>query len=102
MAVVQGSDLASSPEAVRADAERSDEELDALVAETHTAFYHGVGSCRMGLTGDTSVVDLSCRVHGIDDLLVVDASIIPTVPRSNTNLATIAIAERFAATRGRA
>ncbi len=84
----------------RGDAERdlarSDEDLDALVASTHTAFYHGVGTCRLGEGGDDHVVDRDCRVVGVDGLRIIDASIIPTVPRSNTNLATMAIADHAA------
>jgi choline dehydrogenase-like flavoprotein len=70
----------------------SDGAVDQLIAETHSAFYHGVGTCRMG-----DVVDTECRVLGVDGLRIVDASIIPTVPRSNTNLAVMALAERFVA-----
>jgi choline dehydrogenase len=75
------------------DLSRSDEELDALVASTHTAFYHGVGTCRLGHGGDDHVVDDDCRVVGVEGLRIIDASIIPTVPRSNTDLATMAIAD---------
>jgi choline dehydrogenase len=74
----------------------SDATVEALVRETHTAFYHGVGTCRMGVDGTGHVVDTSCRVLGVERLYVVDASSIPTVPRSNTNLAVMAVAERFA------
>lgn len=74
----------------------SDTEVDRLVTETHSAFYHGVGTCRMG-TSEDDVVDPGCRVHGVEGLRVVDASIIPTVPRSNTNLAVMALADRAAA-----
>lgn len=54
-------------------------------------YFHPVGTCAMG-----SVVDVGGRVHGFENLYVADASIMPTIPRANTNLSTIAIAERIA------
>ena len=56
-------------------------------------FFHPTGTCSMG-----SVVDQDGRVLGYDGLRVADASIMPTIPRANTNLSTAAIAERIAET----
>jgi choline dehydrogenase-like flavoprotein len=51
----------------------------------------------MGDDPAQSVVDAACRVHGVDGLRIVDASILPTVPRANTHLAVVALAEHAAA-----
>jgi 5-(hydroxymethyl)furfural/furfural oxidase len=56
---------------------------------------HVCGTARMG-AGDDTVVDAACRVHGVDGLRVVDASVFPFVPRANTHLAVLAVAERAA------
>ena len=58
---------------------------------------HASGTCRMGATDDPrSVVDTACRVIGCTGLRVIDASVMPEVPRANTHLTTVAIAERMA------
>ena len=58
---------------------------------------HASGTCRMGAIDDPrSVVDPECRVIGCTGLRVIDASIMPEVPRANTHLTTVAIAERMA------
>ena len=57
---------------------------------------HGTGTCSMGLSPSTSVVDGRCRVHGIEALRVVDASIMPTPVSGNTNGPTMAVAARAA------
>ena len=57
---------------------------------------HICGTCRMGAPDDPrTVVDPSGRVLGVDGLWVADASVFPEVPRANTNLPTIAAAERL-------
>ena len=69
---------------------------DWLFAECSDA-QHASGTCRMGdPTDPRSVVDLQCRVIGCSGLRVVDASMMPEVPRANTHLTTVAIAERMA------
>ena len=60
--------------------------------------FHVCGTCRMGRADDPdAVVDNSGRVRGISGLRVVDASIMPAVPRGNTNIPTIMLAEKIAA-----
>jgi 5-(hydroxymethyl)furfural/furfural oxidase len=58
---------------------------------------HPVGTCAMGRADDPmAVVDASFRVHGIDNLFVADASVMPVIPSANTNLPTLLLAERAA------
>ena len=68
-------------------------EVDAVthIRETARGFFHPVATCAIG-----RVVDGDGRVYGLDGLFVGDASIMPTIPRTNTNLSTIAVAERVA------
>jgi choline dehydrogenase len=74
---------------------RTDADLRAAVRRYSQTLYHPVGTCAMGV-GAGAVVDTECRVHGVDGLRVVDASVMPAVPRGNTNAPTIAIAEKAA------
>jgi len=78
-----------------APASDSDADIEAHIRETMQTIYHPVGTCRMGADA-TSVVDTELRVRGVQGLRVVDASVMPTVPRGNTNAPTIAVAERAA------
>lgn len=73
----------------------TEEALREHVERTTIAFYHPVGTCRMGNDPD-AVVDQKLRVNGLQGLRVVDASVMPAVPRGNTNAPTIALAERAA------
>ena len=62
-----------------------------------TTIFHPVGTAKMGQATDTmAVVDIECRVHGLGGLLVIDASVMPTITSGNTNSPTIMIAEKVA------
>jgi choline dehydrogenase len=81
---------------------RTETDLREWLRSDLNTLYHPVGTCAMGGDGRvavsklTSVVDIELRVRGVENLRVVDASVMPTVPRGNTNAPTIAIAERAA------
>lgn len=70
--------------------------LEEFVRRTAESYHHQVGSCRMG-RDDLSVVDPRLRVHGVEGLRVVDASVMPSVPSGNCHAAVAMIAERAAA-----
>lgn len=75
----------------------SDKDLDEWLYQNVATSYHVSGTCKMGLITDPmAVVDQYCHVHGLDNLRVVDASIMPDVVRANTNVTTMMIAERCA------
>lgn len=72
-------------------------ELDDWLFTECSDAQHASGTCRMGAADDPrAVVDPECRVIGCTGLRVIDASIMPEVPRANTHLTTVAIAERMA------
>ena len=72
--------------------------LRAAVRANCVHYYHPVGTCRMGPASDPlAVVDNRGRMHGLEGVRVADASIMPVVPRANTNLPTIVVGEKLAA-----
>ncbi|WP_223479723.1 GMC family oxidoreductase [Oricola indica] len=74
----------------------SDEAIDRHLRQKADSNYHLSGTCKMG-SGPDSVVDDRLRVHGVQGLRVVDASIMPTIISGNTNAPTIMIAEKASA-----
>ncbi|AXR06147.1 choline dehydrogenase [Salinimonas sediminis] len=77
------------------EAIQTDEQIDAFVRSAVESAYHPSCSCKMG-EDDMAVVDSTTRVHGIDNLHVVDSSIFPTIPNGNLNGPTIMVAEKAA------
>ncbi|MCL1476822.1 MAG: GMC oxidoreductase [Marinobacter sp.] len=73
----------------------TDDEIDDWVARSAETAYHPCGTCRMG-TDELAVVDTECRVHGVENLRVVDSSIMPAVTNGNINAPTIMIGEKAA------
>jgi choline dehydrogenase len=91
-AVTLGGTRGRTPEDVR-DQNALDDWLHETVGDT----WHLTGTCRMGAVDDSrSVVDPECRVIGVENLRVIDGSIMPEVPRANTHLTCVMIAERMA------
>ena len=82
-------------EGPKSAAARNDFEIEQFIRDNADTVYHPVGTCRMG-PGPLDVVDHELRVHGIQGLRVVDASIMPRVVSGNTNAPTIMIAEKAA------
>jgi choline dehydrogenase len=73
-----------------------DAELIADFRARAATVYHPVGTCRMGKNPGESVVDAALKVHGIERLRVVDASVFPTVTSANTNAPTLMVAQKAA------
>jgi choline dehydrogenase len=73
-----------------------DSELEADLRRRLMLIYHPVGTARMSDTHPQAVVDSQLRVHGLQGLRVIDASVMPTITGGNTNAPTIMIAERGA------
>ncbi len=68
---------------------------DADIRREVAHYYHPVGTCRMG-TDDLAVCDASGRVHGLPNFVIADCSIMPQIPRANTNIPAVVIGERIA------
>lgn len=83
---------------IRLRADASDDEIDAYALKNAGDTQHATSTCPMGAEHDpTAVVDTDCRVLGVAGLRVIDASVMPFVPRANTHLTTVMIAEHMAA-----
>ncbi|TDQ77688.1 choline dehydrogenase [Dongia mobilis] len=81
------------PEINPGDNVKTDAEIDAFIRRRGDSAYHPSCSCKMG-TDEMAVVDPQARVHGIDNLRVVDASIMPSIVSGNLNAPTIMMAEK--------
>jgi choline dehydrogenase len=87
----RGPELAPGPEV------KTDAEIDAHLRRKAESAYHPSSTCKMGLESDKmAVVDAAARVHGLQGLRVVDASIMPNVVSGNLNAPTIMMAEKLA------
>jgi 5-(hydroxymethyl)furfural/furfural oxidase len=76
---------------------RDDAQIDAWLRAECVDYVHACGTCRMGpLEEPQAVVDSEGRVRGVEGLRVVDASIMPEVPRANTHLTAVMLAEHLA------
>jgi choline dehydrogenase len=85
------------PEEVKPGAEvETEAELARAAGDLGTTIFHPVGTCRMG-SDPMAVVDARLRVHGVDGLSVIDASVMPRITSGNTNAPTVMIAEKGAA-----
>ena len=72
---------------------QTDEQIKAFIRESAETIYHPVGTCKMGID-DMAVVDPELRVHGVKNLRVVDASVMPSLNSGNTHGVVIAIADK--------
>jgi choline dehydrogenase len=71
--------------------------LDRPVVEYHAHYFHPVGTCAMGAEHDSFVVcDGAGRVRGLEGVVVADCSLMPVIPRANTNLPAVLVGERIA------
>jgi choline dehydrogenase len=85
--------LGTMPVAPKGRLSRADKER--FVRQACDTFFHPCGTCAMGV-GEDAVVDPRLKVHGLEGLTIADASVIPTIPTSNTQAPVVMIAERAA------
>jgi choline dehydrogenase len=86
-----GEELTPGPEVADAAA------LDAWIDSAIEHYYHPVGTCAMGTESDPlAVTDSRGRVHGLENVFVADCSIMPVIPRANTNIPAVVVGERIA------
>ena len=72
----------------------SDEKLTDFIKDNAWTVFHPCGTCRMGISSQTSVVDNRLRVHGMTGLRIADASVFPTITTGNTNAPSIMVGEK--------
>ena len=71
--------------------------LDRAIGQYHAHYYHPVGTCAMGAESDPlAVCDGAGRVRGLEGVLVADCSLMPVVPRANTNVPAVLVGEKIA------
>jgi choline dehydrogenase len=77
--------------------QKSDADLERWIDGTIAHYYHPVGTCAMGPESDRrAVTDARGRIHGLDNVFVADCSIMPVIPRANTNVPAVVVGERIA------
>ena len=74
----------------------SDGDIRKVLRQRVDTVYHPVGTCKMGVNDPKAVVDPKLKVHGLEGLRIVDASVMPTLIGGNTNAPTIMIGEKAA------
>jgi choline dehydrogenase len=73
------------------------DDLEDAIRRTHVHYYHPVGTCALGPDNDPfAVCDARGRVHGLDRIVVADCSVMPVLPRANTNVPAVVVGERIA------
>jgi choline dehydrogenase len=77
--------------------QKTDDDLVEAAGDVATTIFHPVGTAKMGLDTDVdAVVSGKLEVHGVRDLYIADASVVPTITSGNTHAPVVMIAERLA------